>query len=80
MKKILILFFISNLVFAGGEISFEKQNQKLRRFEDAQLEAVRNNRKNMVQESIEQEEDLELNLEEEGLVKPKSEKSKKKHL
>ena len=81
MKKMFILLLImSNFIFAGGEISFEKQNQKLRRFEDAKLESIRNNRKNEIQETIEQEEDIELNLKEELLSKPKLRKSKKKHL
>jgi hypothetical protein len=44
MKKItILLLIISSFAFAGGEISFKKQNEKLRRIENAQLEAIKNN-------------------------------------
>ena len=44
MKKItILLLIISSFAFAGGEISFKKQNEKLRRLEDAKLESIRNN-------------------------------------
>ncbi len=81
MKKMFILLLImSNISFTGGEISFEKQNQKLRRLEDAQLESIRSNGKNSIQETVEHEDDLELNFEGEQFIKSKLQKSKKKHL
>ena len=44
MKKVtILLLIISSFAFAGGEISFKKQNEKLRRLEDAKLESIRNN-------------------------------------
>ncbi len=59
MKKVIILLLIiSSFAFAGGEISFKKQNEKLRRggeisfkkqneklrrLEDAKFESIRNN-------------------------------------
>ena len=44
MKKItILLLIISSFAFAGGEISFKKQNEKLRRLEDAKFESIRNN-------------------------------------
>lgn len=78
MKKMFILLLImSNISFTGGEISFEKQNQKLRRLEDAQLESIRSNGKNSIQETVEHEDDLELNFEGEQFIKSKLQKSKK---
>ena len=42
-KETNLLLIISSFAFAGGEISFKKQNEKLRRLEDAKLESIRNN-------------------------------------
>jgi hypothetical protein len=44
MKRVIILLIaVSSFAFAGGEISFKKQNEKQRRLENAQLEAIKNN-------------------------------------
>jgi|GEM_PF-769459 hypothetical protein len=44
MKRVIILLVaVSSFAFAGGEISFKKQNEKQRRLENAQLEAIKNN-------------------------------------
>ena len=44
MKRVIILLVaVSSFAFAGGEISFKKQNEKQRRLEKAQLEAIKNN-------------------------------------
>ena len=44
MKRVIILLIaVSSFAFAGGEISFKKQNEKQRRIENAQLEAIKNN-------------------------------------
>ena len=44
MKRVIILLVaVSSFAFAGGEISFKKQNEKQRRLENAQLEAKKNN-------------------------------------
>lgn len=82
MKRgLILLFVISSLIFAGGEISFEKQKQKERRLENAQLDAIRNNVSQQYSEDKEeQEKDTELNLEEEQLINLKIQKTKKKTL
>ena len=82
MKRgLILLFVISSSIFAGGEISFEKQKQKERRLENAQLDAIRNNVSQQYSEDKEeQEKDTELNLEEEQLTNPKISKTKKKTL
>ena len=42
MKRVIILLIaVSSFAFAGGEISFKKQNEKQRRIENAQLEAIK---------------------------------------
>ena len=42
MKRVIILLIaVSSFAFAGGEISFKKQNEKQRRLENAQLEAIK---------------------------------------
>ena len=44
MKRVIILLIaVSSFAFAGGEISFKKQNEKQRRIENAKLEAIKNN-------------------------------------
>ena len=44
MKRVIILLVaVSSFAFEGGEISFKKQNEKQRRLENAQLEAIKNN-------------------------------------
>ena len=44
MKRVIILLIaVSSFAFAGGEISFKKQNEQQRRLENAQLEAIKNN-------------------------------------
>ncbi len=42
MKLMIMLLMTASLIFAGGEISFKKQEEKLRRLEAAQLEAIKN--------------------------------------
>ena len=60
MKKItILLLIISSFAFAGGEISFKKQNEKLRRLEDAKLESIRNNISDKQKENVVNEENPE---------------------
>ena len=60
MKKVtILLLIISSFAFAGGEISFKKQNEKLRRLEDAKLESIRNNISDKQKENVVNEENPE---------------------
>lgn len=76
MKKVTILLLvISSFSFAGGEISFKKQNEKLRRLEDAQLESIRNNisdkqKGNIVNEENPEPENTGSRFEDEEILTP----------
>ena len=76
MKKVTILLLvISSFAFAGGEISFKKQNEKLRRLEDAQLESIRNNisdkqKGNIVNEENPEPENTGSRFEDEEILTP----------
>jgi len=82
MKKItILLLIISSFAFAGGEISFKKQNEKLRRLEDAKLESIRNNisdkqKGNVVNEENPEPENTDLRFEDEETLNPLKKKSK----
>ena len=82
MKKItILLLIISSFAFAGGEISFKKQNEKLRRLEDAKLESIRNNisdkqKGNVVNEENPQPENTDSRFEDEETLNPFKKKSK----
>lgn len=76
MKKItILLLIISSFAFAGGEISFKKQNEKLRRLEDAKLESIRNNisdkqKGNVVNEENSEPENKDSRFEDEETLNP----------
>ncbi len=76
MKKItILLLIISSFAFAGGEISFKKQNEKLRRLEDAKLESIRNNisdkqKGNVVNEENPEPENTDSRFEDEETLNP----------
>ena len=76
MKKItILLLIISSFAFAGGEISFKKQNEKLRRLEDAKLESIRNNisdkqKGNIVNEENPEPENTGSRFEDEEILTP----------
>ena len=82
MKKItILLLIISSFAFAGGEISFKKQNEKLRRQEDAKLESIRNNisdkqKGNVVNEENPEPENTDSRFEDEETLNPLKKKSK----
>lgn len=82
MKKItILLLIISSFAFAGGEISFKKQNEKLRRLEDAKLESIRNNisdkqKGNVVNEENPEPENTDSRFEDEETLNPFKKKSK----
>ncbi len=82
MKKItILLLIISSFAFAGGEISFKKQNEKLRRLEDAKLESIRNNisdkqKGNVVNEENSEPENTDSRFEDEETLNPLKKKSK----
>ena len=82
MKKItILLLIISSFAFAGGEISFKKQNEKLRRLEDAKLESIRNNtsdkqKGNVVNEENPEPENTDSRFEDEETLNPLKKKSK----
>ena len=82
MKKItILLLIISSFAFAGGEISFKKQNEKLRRLEDAKLESIKNNisdkqKGNVVNEENPEPENTDLRFEDEETLNPLKKKSK----
>lgn len=82
MKKItILLLIISSFAFAGGEISFKKQNEKLRRLEDAKLESIRNNisdkqKGNVVNEENSEPENIDSRFEDEETLNPLKKKSK----
>jgi hypothetical protein len=76
MKKVtILLLIISSFAFAGGEISFKKQNEKLRRLEDAKLESIRNNisdkqKGNIVNEENPEPENTGSRFEDEEILTP----------
>ncbi len=76
MKKVtILLLIISSFAFAGGEISFKKQNEKLRRLEDAKLESIRNNisdkqKGNVVNEENPEPENTDSRFEDEETLNP----------
>ena len=76
MKKItILLLIISSFAFAGGEISFKKQNENLRRLEDAKLESIRNNisdkqKGNVVNEENPEPENTDSRFEDEETLNP----------
>ena len=82
MKKVtILLLIISSFAFAGGEISFKKQNEKLRRLEDAKLESIRNNisdkqKENVVNEENPEPENTDSRFEDEETLNPLKKKSK----
>ena len=82
MKKVtILLLIISSFAFAGGEISFKKQNEKLRRLEDAKLESIRNNisdkqKGNVVNEENSEPENIDSRFEDEETLNPLKKKSK----
>lgn len=82
MKKVtILLLIISSFAFAGGEISFKKQNEKLRRLEDAKLESIRNNisdkqKGNIVNEENPEPENTGSRFEDEEILTPFKKKSK----
>ena len=82
MKKItILLLIISSFAFAGGEISFKKQSEKLRRLEDAKLESIRNNisdkqKGNVVNEENPEPENTDSRFEDEETLNPFKKKSK----
>ena len=83
MKKItILLLIISSFAFAGGEISFKKQNEKLRRLEDAKLESIRNNisdkqKGNVVNEENSEPENTDSRFEDEETLNPLKKKKSK---
>ena len=82
MKKVtILLLIISSFAFAGGEISFKKQNEKLRRLEDAKLESIRNNisdkqKGNVVNEENPEPENTDSRFEDEETLNPLKKKAK----
>lgn len=82
MKKVtILLLIISSFAFAGGEISFKKQNEKLRRLEDAKLESIRNNISDKQKGNVVNEENPELEntgsrFEDEETLNPLKKKAK----
>lgn len=82
MKKVtILLLIISSFAFAGGEISFKKQNEKLRRLEDAKLESIRNNisdkqKGNVVNEENPEPENTGSRFEDEETLNPLKKKAK----
>lgn len=86
MKKItILLLIISSFAFAGGEISFKKQNEKLRRLEDAKLESIRNNisdkqKGNVVNEENPEPENTDSRFEDEETLNPLKKKQNMKSL
>ena len=86
MKKItILLLIISSFAFAGGEISFKKQNEKLRRLEDAKFESIRNNisdkqKGNVVNEENPEPENTDSRFEDEETLNPLKKKQNMKSL
>ena len=81
MKRVIILLIaVSSFAFAGGEISFKKQNEKQRRIENAQLEAIKNNIQTkgnvVIEENIEPENTGSI-FEDEEILNPLKKKTTK---